>query len=160
MMKNNEDIIAMKNVRLDLYTLKYVKFMFNLHSDMSSSCNGYHSLCELIEREGNKVLNDNKKTVSLEKNMRSEKEIKQEISNISRHLDDGKLSLDEAKTLLMGLFGLNFKFVEDELPPNDVELLVRDPDGIFHLTSWRPAYNIFTCQERGESTIGWSWRAI
>jgi len=33
----------------DLRTLKLVKQMFELHSDNSASCNGYRSLCGLIE---------------------------------------------------------------------------------------------------------------
>lgn len=36
---------------LDLKTLLHVKFMFDLHSDMSSKCNGYKSLCEKIEQK-------------------------------------------------------------------------------------------------------------
>jgi len=37
------------NVNLDLRTLKLIKDMFRLHSDGSTSCNGYRSLCSLIE---------------------------------------------------------------------------------------------------------------
>lgn len=33
-----------------LIVLKEVQFMFNLHSDMSSRCNGYNSLCEMIKK--------------------------------------------------------------------------------------------------------------
>lgn len=36
--------------RCELEVLKEIKFMFELHSDMSSSCNGYRSLCEKIEK--------------------------------------------------------------------------------------------------------------
>jgi hypothetical protein len=43
----------MKTVKLDLPTLKHVKFMFELHSDHSTGCHGYKSLCRLIEQETN-----------------------------------------------------------------------------------------------------------
>ena len=41
-------------MKLDLETLKQVKFTFELHSDHSTNCNGYRRLCEMIieaERE-------------------------------------------------------------------------------------------------------------
>lgn len=34
----------------DLETLRRVKFIFDIHSDHSSRCNGYRSLCDLIEK--------------------------------------------------------------------------------------------------------------
>lgn len=37
----------------DLYTLEQIKFIFGLHSDGSTSCNGYRSLCDLIEKVKN-----------------------------------------------------------------------------------------------------------
>jgi len=43
--------MVIDTVELDLYTLKYVKFVFDIHSDFSQQCNGYHSLCKLIEVE-------------------------------------------------------------------------------------------------------------
>lgn len=40
---------------LDLETLKHVKFSFELHSDHSTMCNGYRSLCRMIEEVECKV---------------------------------------------------------------------------------------------------------
>lgn len=40
---------------MDLETLKHVKLLFDVQSDYSTKCNGYTSLCELIEKlENNK----------------------------------------------------------------------------------------------------------
>lgn len=50
-------------MKLDLETLRRVKFTFDLHSDMSSRCNGYRSLCDMITE----AENDNKVTPDLEK---------------------------------------------------------------------------------------------
>ena len=36
-------------MKLDLDTLKQVKFTFDIHSDHSTMCNGYYSLCRMIE---------------------------------------------------------------------------------------------------------------
>lgn len=36
-------------MKTELEILKEVKFMFDLHSDHSSMCNGYRSLCDKIE---------------------------------------------------------------------------------------------------------------
>jgi hypothetical protein len=47
-----------------------------------------------------------------------------------------------------------------KIPPNDVELLAKAPNGIIHLTSWRPAYDIFTCQNKTEKTYNWKWKLI
>lgn len=44
-----------QNEKLDLETLKRVKFMFDIHSDHSTKCNGYRSLCTLIEHEEKKA---------------------------------------------------------------------------------------------------------
>lgn len=45
-------------MKLDLETLKQVKFTFDIHSDHSIMCNGYHSLCRMIE-EAEKEVNEN-----------------------------------------------------------------------------------------------------
>jgi len=50
--------------------------------------------------------------------------------------------------------------VNKEKPPNDINLLVKTPSGIMYLTRWRPAYNIFTCQSKGESTFNWQWKLV
>lgn len=33
---------------LDLKTLEFIKFTFDIHSDWSTNCNGYRSLCKCI----------------------------------------------------------------------------------------------------------------
>jgi len=53
-----------------------------------------------------------------------------------------------------------FKTVYEETPPIDIELLVQSPEGINHLASWRSAYNIFTCQDKSESSLSWKWKTI
>lgn len=45
-------------MKLDLETLKYVKLAFDIHSDHSTMCNGYRSLCKMIE-ETEDELNEN-----------------------------------------------------------------------------------------------------
>ena len=45
-------------MKLDLETLKQVKFTFDIHSDQSTMCNGYRSLCRMIE-EAEKEVNEN-----------------------------------------------------------------------------------------------------
>ena len=45
-------------MKLDLETLKQVKFTFDIHSDHSIMCNGYRSLCRMIE-EAEKEVNEN-----------------------------------------------------------------------------------------------------
>lgn len=39
-------------MKLDLETLKHIKFIFELQSDHSTLCNGYKSLCLIIEEIG------------------------------------------------------------------------------------------------------------
>lgn len=55
---------------------------------------------------------------------------------------------------------LGFTFVSEQEPPHQVELLVKSPSGLIHLSNWRPAYNIFTCQDKRESSYDWSWKLI
>ena len=51
-------------------------------------------------------------------------------------------------------------YVNEETPPNDVELLAKAPDGTIHLTSWRTAYDIFSCQCKSESAFDWQWKLV
>jgi hypothetical protein len=53
-----------------------------------------------------------------------------------------------------------WKLVDEEIPPSDVELLVKSPNGIVHLAYWRPLYDIFTCQDKRESSLDWKWKLI
>jgi len=51
-------------------------------------------------------------------------------------------------------------YVNQETPPTDIELLAKAPDGTIHLTSWRPAYDIFCCQCKSESAFDWQWKLV
>jgi hypothetical protein len=53
-----------------------------------------------------------------------------------------------------------WKTVCEETPPMHVELLVKSPEGIVHLSSWRESYNIFSCQAKSESSLNWKWKTI
>jgi hypothetical protein len=53
-----------------------------------------------------------------------------------------------------------FILVSEQEPPHNTELLAKSPTGVVHLCSWRPAYNIFTCQDKRERSWDWSWKLI
>ena len=46
-----------KEPKLDLKTLEYIKFTFDLYSDWSSRCLGYQRLCEMITERGGVIKN-------------------------------------------------------------------------------------------------------
>lgn len=84
-------------------------------------------------------------------------DLKDQILEIAEQLKSNEITTDYAKNLLLRLFEIsdNWTYVSDETPPNDIELLAKSPNGIVHLTYWRPAYDIFTCQCKSESTSYW-----
>jgi hypothetical protein len=49
--------------------------------------------------------------------------------------------------------------VNEQYPPKG-ELLVKSPEGVVHLASWREYYNIFTCQDKNESSYDWQFMEI
>lgn len=53
-----------------------------------------------------------------------------------------------------------FISVSEQEPPHGVELIAKSPTGVVHLTSWRPAYNIFCCQSKQDSSYDWEWKRI
>lgn len=53
-----------------------------------------------------------------------------------------------------------FVYVNEQEPPKDIELLVKSPDGVFHLASWRWAYSIFDCQSKSENSYNWQWKLL
>lgn len=62
---------------------------------------------------------------------------------------------------LEGFFaGNKWKYVNEQEPPTNVELLVKSPDEIVHLASWREGYKVFTCQCKNESSSDWQWKLI
>ena len=50
--------------------------------------------------------------------------------------------------------------VQEQRPEPYVEVLVKTPTGLVQIASWRAAYLIFSCQVKGESTLGWKWKLI
>jgi len=53
-----------------------------------------------------------------------------------------------------------FKYVSEETPPKYVDLLTMDPKGNYHITSWREAHNVFSCQNKFDSSYDWKWRKL
>jgi hypothetical protein len=89
------------------------------------------------------------------------KVMKEDIIDIAKQLEQSRISLEEAKHLLAELVAPKFVPVHEQTPPEMVELLAKDPDGgTIHLTQWRPGYNIFTCQDKRESSFNWEWKLI
>jgi hypothetical protein len=86
--------------------------------------------------------------------------MKADILNIAKQLEQNNINEVEAKNLLLELFDNGFTLVADEEPPHDIELIVKAPNGNIHISSWRPAYNIFTCQSKSENSWNWSWKLI
>lgn len=88
--------------------------------------------------------------------------MKEKILKISRYLEEGAIDENEAKQALLNLFGVSGSYcrVYDKEPPHNVELIAKAPDGTVYLTSWRPAYGIFTCQCKSESAFDWEWKVV
>jgi hypothetical protein len=80
---------------------------------------------------------------------------------ITQHKFD-HISSEQAVSELLDLFTVSSSFISvvRQEPPHNIELLAKSPTGTVHLTSWRPAYNIFTCQAKSESSWNWSWKLI
>jgi hypothetical protein len=103
--------------------------------------------------------------------------MKPEIENLKAHMRGVKLSsyqkglaldefyklidyVTELEKLIQPPLSPGFISVSEQEPPHNTELLAQSPTGDFYLCSWRPAYNIFTCQAKGESSWNWSWKLI
>jgi len=88
--------------------------------------------------------------------------MKEQILEIAEKLRLELITEDETQALLLCLFGDRDSFISvgDQEPPHNTELLAKSPTGTVHLCSWRPAYNIFTCQSKSESSWHWSWKLI
>jgi len=84
---------------------------------------------------------------------------KQKIVEIITH--SHKTPFEQADEIL-SLFGGSSRFISvmEQEPPHNIELLAKSPTGVVHLCSWRPAYNIFTCQHKSENSWDWSWKLI
>jgi len=46
-----------------------------------------------------------------------------------------------------------WKLVSEITPPKHIDVLAKSPEGIIHLCGWREAYNIFTVQNKSESSL-------
>ena len=88
--------------------------------------------------------------------------MKEQIYKICTQINDGQISVVEAQEQLLLLFSVSGSFisVSEQEPPHNTELLAKSPTGTVHLCGWRPAYNIFTCQDKSESSWNWSWKLI
>lgn len=53
-----------------------------------------------------------------------------------------------------------YRYVCDEEPPMNTEILVKEPSGTLHLADWRGGYNVFTCQEKDAKTTDWMWKYV
>lgn len=85
--------------------------------------------------------------------------MKEKILEIADRLRNDEITTDVAKWLLSDIVN-RFITVYEQEPPDDIELLVKAPDGVIHLSCWRPAYGIFTCQSKHDSSDNWSWKLI
>ena len=75
--------------------------------------------------------------------------------------DDFKKVAEELNALFAErIVSRSFICVSEQTPPDNVELLVQDSYGNKHLTSWRKAYSIFSCQNKTESAEDWLWTQI
>lgn len=88
--------------------------------------------------------------------------MKKELLEITKDLTQDKITESEARILLLDLLGVgdDFILVDEQKPPHNVELLAKSPTGTIHLCSWRPAYNIFTCQTKSEESWDWKWKLV
>ena len=86
--------------------------------------------------------------------------MKNNILDIANRLDSNNITIEVAKELLLDLLGVNWIDVDTQTPPNDIELLAQSLSGGVYLTSWRPSYNIFSCQSKESDTYGWKWKLI
>jgi hypothetical protein len=79
---------------------------------------------------------------------------------IRRESKSGNESVGIVKGVIWQREQDTWKTVCEETPPIDVELLVKSPEGIVHLSSWRESWHIFSCQAKSESSLNWKWKTI
>ena len=54
----------------------------------------------------------------------------------------------------------DWNLVSEKTPPINITVLAKSPHGTVHLTGWREAYSIFSCQSKRESSSDWEWKEI
>jgi len=88
--------------------------------------------------------------------------MKKQINDLLLKMQTGENCIGETANQLLDLFAVSGSFilVGEQEPPHNIELLAKSPTGTIHLCHWRPAYNIFTCQAKSESSWDWSWKLI
>lgn len=88
--------------------------------------------------------------------------MKEKILKIASDLSYNDLTVEQAKEQLLALFGVNddWKYVYELEPPSHCDILSKDPDGHIYLTNYRMAYNIFSCQDKRESSSQWQWKHV
>lgn len=45
----------------------------------------------------------------------------------------------------------------DSRPKTNRDVVAMSPEGFAHITHWRSAYNVFSCQRKHEDSYGWKW---
>jgi len=87
-----------------------------------------------------------------------------ELAQKHNHLRKAEIELElESLNKVVELLespGFDWTYVHQEDPPIDIEVLTKDPSGVLHLTTWRSAYNIFSCQYKTDSSRDWQWKII
>lgn len=87
--------------------------------------------------------------------------MKEEILLIAGRLMMDYYTTEEAKEELLKLFEVvDYVSVYQKTPPINTQLLVKLPDGSVRLGSWRPSYNIFDFQSKGESSMDYQWKIV
>jgi len=79
---------------------------------------------------------------------------------IQEWIDNAFDNAIKQEQLLLHNVSNSFIAVSEKEPPKHKELLVQSPDGQNYLASWREAYSIFTCQNKGEDSLDWKWKEI
>lgn len=87
-------------------------------------------------------------------------ELKEEVLDLAKKLYHNHLTPEMGTNLLLNLITNEFVLVSEVKPPYNIEILAKSPEGVIHLANWRSAYNIFSCQCKGESTCNWYWKNI
>jgi hypothetical protein len=84
--------------------------------------------------------------------------MRSKIEEIHIRLNDGSITISKATDDVMNL--IDWKYVEDETPPLNIEVLAKSPFGLIYLACWRDTYGIFSCQNKCDNCVSWQWKLI
>lgn len=84
--------------------------------------------------------------------------MEEKLHEILMNLNRERITVSQAQEQILEI--VDWVRVYDKTPPILVELLAKAPDGTIHLTTWRPAYDIFCCQSKGEGSNDWQWKLV